>query len=434
MRKLFVQVREADSADVLRLADEHGGFAPTSAAVERDGEPGWRSLHLNLPNEAVGRFIDAVTDRVGEGEFVLDPQGTLPLRTPLGDMRDTVVEVSRRSTLELVLDSLQSVGAWPGLLVYAFVSGVVAAYGVIFDTPYLLTAAMLIAPMGAPAMVAVVGVAVGDGWMVRRGALRFAVALLVTAAAAAGLGAAYGLEVSTETMESISSLSNWAVLLAIAGGAAGAQSLVRSDRDSMVTATATGFLVAVALSPPAAVLGLSIPMARWDYAAQMGYVLLLTFFGVVAGGAISLMLVGVGAEDTTVGRGRSRLRPLLAGAAVVAAALLAGWQTLQAPRFEKADLARQGVQLTREAAAGVPAVRLIEANARFTRQDADWHRGEGLLVQVVAQRVAPGPAEDSLRARIGRLIRQRLPNVEPFVDVSVLPLDAAPIAPSAPRP
>lgn len=165
MKQVEVQIPSDAAERVRRLADEHGGFAPSTIDIRRDGEPGWNALRVNLPNDRVGHFVAATGEAVGEAELVIETAETLPLRTPIVD----------------VLAVYQSVGTWPAMLFFAAVSGVVAGYGVIFGLPYLLTGAMLIAPLGSPAMVCVVGAAVGDGWMIRRGAVRFAAALALAA-------------------------------------------------------------------------------------------------------------------------------------------------------------------------------------------------------------------------------------------------------------
>ena len=431
MRQIQVTVAPAHEEAVLRLAEGHGAFSPAAASV-RTGGGGERSMvFASLPNDRVGAFVEAVEGAVEHAEIVIVPRGVLPLHTPIGDVHEKVRDVAPRSTVELVLGSLQSIGSWRGMLLYALFSGVVGAYAVIFSTPWLLTAAMLIAPFGAPAMVSVVGVAIGDWTMLRRGALRFWVAVAVLAATAVALGTAYGLGVSTQAMEQISSLSTWSVLLALVGGAAGAQALVQSDRDSLVTATATGFLVAVSLSPPTAVLGLSVALGRWDYVAEMAFLLVLTYFGILAGGWASLRLHGVVPATESAGRGSAGVRTGLVAAAALLAALLVAWQSQQGPRFRKGDLWREAVSLAREGVASVPEVRLLQAEAEFTRPDlALPGGGEALLVSVVAERRGGG-APDSLlerriRAAVEARVRAELDRVHPFVRVTVLPSSGPP--------
>ncbi|NIP81564.1 MAG: DUF389 domain-containing protein, partial [Gemmatimonadetes bacterium] len=348
----------------------------------------------------MGPFVMAVGDAVDEADFVIPTTATLPISTPIPDVRDRVADVTRRSTLELVLDVLQSVGTWKGMLLYAVVSGLVAAYGVIFGVSFLLTAAMLIAPLGAPVMVCVVAVTVGDTWMLRRGALRFGVALLVLALAAAVLGLAYGLDDSTTMMETLTSLSAWAALLGVAGGAAGAQALVQAERDSLVTATATGFLVAVSLSPPSAVLGLAVAIGRWDYVGLMAFLLALTVAGILLGGWASLRVQGVGPGQPSAERGsRGTARALAAAAALLLGSLVA-WQSQQGAGFRKGDMTRAATRIVRETVRSTPGYRLLTAEATFTPGEARWHRGEGLLLRVVVKAV-DGEAAGDRRAPPG---------------------------------
>lgn len=454
MKLVEVKVRGEEVEDVVRLAERYRAFHAVHHGVTVEGDDGWARVLVNVPNEEVGPFVVAVGDGVEEAEFVIPVAENVPVSTPLGDIRERVEDVSSRSTLELVLDVLQSVGSWEGMLLYAVVSGLVAAYGVLFNVSFLLTAAMLIAPLGAPAMVCVVAVAMGDLWMLRRGGIRFVVALMVLAGAAALLGLAYGLTAPTEMMEMLTNLSLWSVLLGVAGGAAGAQALIQAERDSMVTATATGFLVAVSLSPPSAVMGLAVALGRWDYVALMAFLIVLTFLGILLGGWAALRYQNVGPERPSADRGsRTLVRVLVAGVIVVLAGLV-GWQARQGPSYQKADRARYAAQSVREAVADVDGYRLLTASARFTPGDADWHPGEGLLLSVVVveERQSAGDgtieardpaatvrAESALRAAIRERVESEMEGVRPFVELSIVPsgpdpVDAAPGAGGADRP
>lgn len=426
MRQIQVTVRRDDEAAVLRLADEHGAFSPAAATVRTRG--GERTMvFASVPNDRVGGFVGAVEEAVEHAEIGILPRGVLPLHTPVEEVHTRVRSVSPLSPLELVLAGLQSIGSWRGMLLYAGFSGAVASYGILFNVPWLLTAAMLIAPFGAPAMVCVIATAVGDWTLFRRGVLRFWIAAAVLAAAALAVGAAYGVQVSTALMEQISSLSLWTVLTGLVGGAAGAQSQVQSDRDSLVTSTATGFLVAVSLSPPTAVLGLSLALGRWDYALEMAFVVLLTFCAIVAAGWASLRLYGVVPGRQTAGRGSARTRTLLAAGAALATAALVGWQAGEGPRLRKADLSSEAIVLARDAADAVSGVRVLEAEARFTRRDlALPGGGEALLVRVVAEGREGGGSDAAaqVRAAVERRIRASMDGVRPYVDVTLIPAPA----------
>jgi uncharacterized membrane protein len=430
VRSLQVQVH-ADRVDtVLSCASQQRARSATALRAERvrrDGretEGAWSLVFVTLPNERVGTFIDAVRREVDDAEFVLLPVGVLPLDTPVERLDEPVRDVSRLSTLELVVASLQSVGAWRGMLLFSLLAGTIAAYGLIFDVVYLLVAAMLINPMGAPALVAVIGVSIGDVRMFGRGGLRFAVSLIVQAATAMALGFAYRLSLSTTMMEQVAALSTWAVLVALAAGAAGAQTQVKSDRDSLVSGTAAGFMVAAALAPPAAVLGLAIPLGRWDYLGLMSFLLALQFLAIAAGGAAVLRLFGVRPEQPSIGRGSAAARGALLVAVVAGTFALVLWQTGQSPRFRKADLSRVALEIVRDAVDEVPGAYLIASSARFTRRDLERYDREGLLFEITVERTEPALSdaelESGIRRGVWRLVHERMEDVMPFVQLSVV--------------
>jgi uncharacterized membrane protein len=383
-------------------------------------------LEMNLPNECLGGFVSAAIEAVPEVRFTFAPTGVLAIEPPLSEIRKAVRDVFPRSTLELVLGALQSIGSWRGLLLYALLSGVIAAYAVIFDIPYLLTAAMLISPMGGPVMVAVIALTIGDPGLLRRGLIRFWVSVALLAGAAAIMGAAYGLDFSTATMEMISSLSKWALLIAVAGGAAGALAQIQAERDSLVTATATGFLVAVSLSPPAAVLGLGFVTGRWDYVAQMAVLLLLTFFGILAGGALTLLSYGVGAGAEPAMRGSRQARAWMGASVLLCGGALFLWQSGSSPQYRKADLSRDAVRVTREAIREQGDVRLLQVNAAFTRPESSGSEGEALLIRAWVTNVPGGSAAqlesaaDALRGRVAARVASEITGVSPFVEITTL--------------
>lgn len=420
MRLLHIQVRPADAERVLDTAREHGARSPAAVPAGTDAV----FVIATIPNDAVGSFVAAVAEHTEDVHFVLLPVGALPLETPLEEVADSVRDVSRLSTLELVLASLQSIGSWRGILLYSVLAGIIAAYGLIFEASYLLVAAMLINPMGAPALVAVTGVAIGDAKMFGRGAVRFVVSLAMQAAAALALGLAYGLTVSTAMMEQVTSLSNWAVVAAFAAGAAGAQSKVKADRDSLVSSTAAGFMVAAALAPPAAVLGLAVALGRTDYMGLMGFLLALQFFAISLGGWLIFHGFGVRPADPSIGRGNAGVRNTLVLAVALATAGFVVWQTNLEPRFVRADLSRTALEIARDAAERTPGAYLIESTARFTRRELHRYDREALLMEVVAENTGERPDDlltSELREHLRQLTAERMRDVVGFYDITILP-------------
>jgi uncharacterized membrane protein len=436
MRQLQIRARAEHVERILDLARDHESLPPSVLRARKpadDGalEEGWALILAEIPNRGVGGFFDAVDAEFEDVSFVLLPEGTLPLQTPIGEVAERVRDVSRVSTVELVLSSLQSVGSWKGMMLYSVLTGVIGAYGVVFDVSYLLVAAMLINPMGAPALVSVIGLTIGDLRIFGRGGVRFLVSLVIQGSAAMALGFGYGLDFSTDMMEQITSLSAWAVLVAAAAGAAGAQTLVNSERDSLVSGTAAGFMVAAALAPPTAVLGLSIPLQRWDYAALISFLLLLQFVAIGLGGWVALTLFGVRPSDSSAGRGSPARRTAMLVSLVLLTAGLVWWQTQQEPRFLKADLSRHALQIARDAVEAVPGAHMVQSRAHFTRVDLGRYDREGLLIEIVVERNGDEADDGALSAAIREEVRgrvgRRMEGVVPFVDVVVLPgLGASP--------
>jgi uncharacterized membrane protein len=425
MRQLQLHVQEKHRDRISAIARTHDAPEPLAVKTLPGGDERWTLMLVTVPNNRVGSFLDQVRREVNDARFTLLPGGAIPIETPISEVQQRVRDVSSLSTLELVLSSLQSIGSWKGMLLYSAFSGIVGAYGVIFNVSYLLVAAMLINPMGAPAMVAVIGLAVGDVRMFGRGGLRFLVSLAIQAGAAAGLGYGYGLDFSTATMEQITSLSALAAFLALVAGAAGAQSQVHAERDSLVSGTAAGFMVAAALAPPAAVLGLSIPLGRWDYAGLMAFLLLLQFVAINLGGWLVLLGFDIHPGDPSLQRGSRGRRTALAAGVAALLVLCVVWQVGQEPRFLKADLSRDAVRIVRDEVRAVAGAGLVEVSARFSRPDLERHGREGLILEVIVERLADTSSdqalEEQIRSGVESRIRSRMRDVVPFVDVTVLP-------------
>lgn len=165
-----------------------------------------------------------------------------------------------RQELQAKADDLAS-----GLRTYVLmtvISAVIATAGLLLDSPATVVGSMVIAPLIGPAMSAAIGTVVDDEEMFRRG-VRMQVLGVVVAVAAATLFAVAlrtvglvppGLD-PLELAEVAERLAPNVLVLAVAIGAgvAGIVSLMTG-----VSATLVGVMIAVALIPPAAAVGIGI--------------------------------------------------------------------------------------------------------------------------------------------------------------------------------
>jgi uncharacterized hydrophobic protein (TIGR00271 family) len=422
VRQLQVEVRDGDGPGVLRLAAEHGGTLLHRYEARSDTDSAVEILALHLPNDAVGRFVEAL-ERRGDVRLTLLPQGLIVLTPPAAHLAAEVRDVSGRSPLEIFLGGLQSVGSWRGFLSYAAAAGAVVWLGLFTNAGYLLVAAMLIAPFAGPAMNAAIATARGDAALLGQALLRYVSSLLVTMSVAGVLSLIFRQSVITEQMAATANISSAAVVLPLAAGAAGALHLVQGERSSLVSGASVGMLVAASLAPPAGLTGIAVALGDWDLLTGTSYLLALQLVGINLSGALIFRAFGMRPDGARFARGR---RAVSYGSGIVSlvvlGALLAWQMTSAAPELQRSTVQQRARDVVRQAIGGIPEVALAAVEAEFTRPDIPGQRT--LLVRLYAQRRGTGQEDGRLRERITadiqRAVRQEWPGVTPLVDVTLL--------------
>ena len=147
-------------------------------------------------------------------------------------------------------------------LLLVFLSTVVASVGLAQDSVAVLVGAMVIAPLLGPNVAFSFGAAIGD-----RG-------LMLTASRVAASGVAFAIviaallalliqpNIASHELLARTTLGYDGIALALASGAAAALSVTTG-----LSSTLVGVMVAVALLPPAATLGITFAVNRWDLAS-----------------------------------------------------------------------------------------------------------------------------------------------------------------------
>ncbi|MFB6094308.1 MAG: TIGR00341 family protein [Halanaeroarchaeum sp.] len=170
--------------------------------------------------------------------------------------QENVARAELRATAE---DLVRSV---PTYAILTIVSAVIATAGLLLDSPAVVVGSMVIAPLIGPAMSASVGTVVDDGSLVSRG-IRMQVLGLVLAVGAAFAFALFvqaaslvppGLDpTSIGQVRSRLSPDFLSLVVALGAGIAGAMSLTAGVSSALV-----GVMIAVALIPPAATMGIGL--------------------------------------------------------------------------------------------------------------------------------------------------------------------------------
>lgn len=169
---------------------------------------------------------------------------------------------SRIAREELVATAADLAPNLTPFLLMTIISAVVATAGILLDSPAVVVGSMVIAPLIGPAMATSVGTVVDDREMFLRGVKLQVMGFAMAVASAAGFAALSrgihlvppGLDVlAIDQVEGRLSPDFLSLGVALGAGAAGAISL-----SSGVSSALVGVMIAVALIPPTAVIGIGI--------------------------------------------------------------------------------------------------------------------------------------------------------------------------------
>jgi uncharacterized membrane protein len=283
---------------------------------------------------------------------------------------------------------------------------------------------MLLAPFASPAINTAIGTARGDLRLVGRSVARYAAAIGLTILVCAALSVLYGIEVETQLMADVASVSELALILPLAAGVAGGLHLISGERNSLVSGAAVGILVAASLAPPAGIAGIAAVIGEWEMVASGLYLIALQLVGINLAAAIIFRLYGLGPEGPRYARGSGRFSWLTGGAAAI---LFAGLLAVQVgspePFLVRSTLEQEARTLVIRELQGMPEAFLASADVRFTRANIP-DQSTLLVVLHVQRRGDNGVGEQELGTRVVERVRRAIAeagmNVTPLVDVTVL--------------
>ena len=425
MRQLIVQVPRGHGARVLDIAKNYD--ATNSAQFEGSKNEDLLDLVLvHVSNSKIEKLLGDL-EEIPDLHVTLIPRGVVSLHPPADEAAEQVKNVETLNPLEVFLQGLQSVGSWKGFIGYAAAAGVVVWIGLFTNTAYLLVAAMLIAPFAGPAMNTAIATARGDGKLFRRSLWRYCVSLVVTIGVTAALSFILQQKIPTSIMLESSQVSAVAVLLPLVAGAAGALSLVQSERSSLVSGAATGMLVAASLAPPAGIVGMSSAIRRWDLAVNGVFLLLLQLAGINFSAALVFRTFGMSSQGVRYKRGKKWLFPAILTGTVLMLASLLTWQFSNSPNLQRSSRSQRTTAEIQQVVNNSQLVELVETNVRFTRSKI---KDQNTLLGVIYVQKNNGVTQSSeeistqLTSEIQRHLLKEGFNVTPLINVVVL--DAPP--------
>ncbi|MFW5911499.1 MAG: TIGR00341 family protein [Halolamina sp.] len=270
MRLVQVMIPAGKRDAVLSVLDENG--IDYALSDETSGRRYTALVSFPLPTNAVEAVLDQLRDETGIDRdaytVVLDAETVVSERYDQLEKEWTEGrEGERIARDELITRASDLAPDWMPFLVMTAVSAVVATAGLLLDSPAVVVGSMVIAPLIGPAMATSVGSVVDDRDLFVRGIkLQTVGALLAVGSAVAFAGAlrfgnivplgasevfAIG-EVRERLSPGVPSL-----IVALAAGIAGAISL-----SSGISSALVGVMIAAAIVPPTAVVGIGIAWGR----------------------------------------------------------------------------------------------------------------------------------------------------------------------------
>ncbi|NMG58903.1 DUF389 domain-containing protein [Geitlerinema sp. P-1104] len=421
MRQLQIRVPQGCGQQVVKIAQDYDASNLIQFEAKDPADP-VDVVFLHVSNRRVEGLLEAL-ESIENLAVTLIPRGVMPLHPPIAGAPDQVTEVQPLSPIEIFLGGLQSVGSWRGFLGYAALAGVVVWIGLFTNSNFLLIAAMMIAPFAGPAMNVALATARGDKNLLKRSLLRYFSALAVLIAVTACLSLIMQQDMTTPFMVENSQISSVAILLPLAAGASGALNLAQSERSSLVAGASVGMLVAASLAPPAGIIGMSIPLGRWDMIVNGLFLLVLQLFGINVSAAIMFRVFGVRARGARYDRGTRKLFPISLGLTTVGLVALLILQFSDAPNFQRPSQAQRINADIKEVVANSNLAEFVEGNVRFAQPNISDQNTLLVVVYVQSQEgvdLSTEEIRDRLTGAIQAHILQEDFNVIPLVSVTVL--------------
>ncbi|MFW6320706.1 MAG: TIGR00341 family protein [Halohasta sp.] len=254
-------------------------------------------VYIPADADEVEKIVDKLRD-VGverDGYMVISDVETIvsaqfeAQQTENGDETPDDVRISRD---ELRTKARNLSRSTPNYLALTIISAIVATAGLLQDSASVVVGSMVIAPLIGPAMASCVGTVINDDDLFWDGIRSQAVGLGVAVISAVAFAVAYRLTLAPELelllVGQIAERAHpglLALAIALGAGTAGALSLTSGADEALV-----GVMIAVALMPPTASVGLGIAYLDPTLAFGAGVLLLVNLLSINAAGIVTIWL------------------------------------------------------------------------------------------------------------------------------------------------
>jgi uncharacterized hydrophobic protein (TIGR00341 family) len=218
-------------------------------------------IRLLVAGESTQKVLDSIqklsTDASGLRLVVLPVEATIPHDESL----EAVVNKSRTSRESLYHEVSNNTRLDKNYILLVVLSTIVAALGMLENNVAVVIGAMVIAPLLSPNIALALGTVLGNNKLMLRAVVTFVVGISIALLISFLLSYVYPLAPLSEQLLTRTNVSYSAIAMALASGAAAALSMTTGLSSVLV-----GVMVAVAILPPVATLGLMLGYQHYELA------------------------------------------------------------------------------------------------------------------------------------------------------------------------
>lgn len=275
----LIELSFPDTVDVKPLLKSCLRAEPVDHRLEPPDDRGRRVLRLYFKSGQGQEAIDAIqgllADTVDWRLVVIPIEATLPKEEADEDAETRKKKRTLALREELYEDIASGAQLNRDFLVLTALSAVVAALGMNANNVAAVIGAMVIAPLLGPILAFSFGSALGDLPLMSKAARTAVAGLAFGLLISIALGMVLPINIQSPELFARTVVGVDTTALALASGAAAALSI-----STGVASTLVGVMVAVALLPPSAAMGLYAGAGEWGLAARAGLLLMINVVSV----------------------------------------------------------------------------------------------------------------------------------------------------------
>ena len=260
--------------------------------VGPEGEDGRHEIRLAVNPEKRQETLDALQATLGHSDsakwFLLPVEAALPRQEEKESEKKDTANSMAASREELYNSVEKSARLDSNFLLLVFLSTIVVAIGLLEDNIAVVIGAMVIAPLLGPNIALALGTALGDTSLMLKSLKTTLAGLTLALGLCFLIGKVWPLNFESQELLARTDVGLDSAALAFASGAAAVLSLTTGLPSVLV-----GVMVAVALLPPTATLGLMVGAGDWELATGAALLLAVNIVCVNLAAKISFLYRGI---------------------------------------------------------------------------------------------------------------------------------------------